>query len=113
MSVSDRRDRFIVIRVSGEEKHAIREKMQEVGSTNLSSYARKMLLDGIVVTLDLPELKEVVRLLRYAGNNMNQLARKANAGEEVYQEDVEDIKERFDRIYGTMNDLNLKLARLI
>ena len=113
MRTTDRRDRFVVIRLSDEEKDAIRERMKDTGCINLSGFARKMMLEGIFVTLDLPELKEVIRLLRYAGNNLNQLAKKANAGVAVYPEDVEDIKERFDGIYELLNNLNRSLSKLI
>lgn len=104
---------MILLRISDEEYDLILERMKESGMTNRNAYFLKMALDGIIVTLDFPELKEVNRLLRYAGNNLNQLARKANSGESIYPEDVQDIKERFDRIYGELNELNRKLAKLI
>ena len=34
--------------------------MQQYGTENLSAYLRKMALDGYVVKLELPELKELV-----------------------------------------------------
>ena len=52
--------------------------MAQFGTKNLSAYLRKMAVDGYVVQLDLPELKELVSLLRRSSNNLNQLTRKVH-----------------------------------
>ena len=61
-------------RVSPEELALIEQKMAQLGTTNREAYLRKMALDGYVVRLELPELKELVSLMRYSSNNLNQLA---------------------------------------
>ena len=53
--------------------------MREAGTTNMGAYLRKMALDGLVIRLDLPELKQMISLLRYTSNNINQIARAVNA----------------------------------
>ena len=62
--------------VSEQEKEMIDAKMEQLGTGNLSAYLRKMAIDGYVVKLDLPELKELVSLLRYSSNNLNQLTKR-------------------------------------
>ena len=52
--------------------------MAQFGTTNMAAYLRKMAIDGYVVKLDLPELRELVSLLRYSSNNLNQLTRRAH-----------------------------------
>ncbi len=47
----------IIIRVTEEERALIEEKMQQIPTLNLSAYARKMLIDGYIITLDLQEIK--------------------------------------------------------
>ena len=76
----------------------IAEKMKEMGIRNISAYARKMLLDGYCVKLDLTDIRELVRLTGYAGNNLNQYAKCAHETKNIYAADVEDLKVRFDRI---------------
>ena len=66
--------------VTPEERDQIEAKMAQLGTNNMSAYLRKIAIDGYVVQLDLPELREMVSLLRRSSNNLNQLARKANAG---------------------------------
>ena len=64
--------------VSEQERALIHAKMEQYGTSNLSAYLRKMAFDGYVVNLDLPELRELVALLRRSSNNLNQLTRCAN-----------------------------------
>ena len=66
-------------RVSPEELALIEQKMAQMGTKNREAYLRKMALDGYVVRLELPELKELVSLMRYSSNNLNQLTRLAHA----------------------------------
>ena len=47
-------------RVSPEELALIEQKMAQLGTKNREAYLRKMALDGYVVRLELPELKELV-----------------------------------------------------
>ena len=64
--------------VSPQEMELIRQKMAQFGTDNLSAYLRKMAIDGYVLQLDLPELKELVSLLRRSSNNLNQLTRRVH-----------------------------------
>ncbi len=59
-------------RVSPEERDVIEQKMAQLGTTNMAAYLRKMALDGYVVNLELPELREMVSLLRRSSSNLNQ-----------------------------------------
>ena len=59
-----KRDVPVLFWVSADEMELIQQKMAQFGTKNLSAYLRKMAVDGYVVQLDLPELKELgVRIL--------------------------------------------------
>ena len=58
----------------------IKERMAELGITNLSAYLRKMAVDGYIVQLDMSSVVELVKLLRSISSNVNQIAQKVNAG---------------------------------
>ena len=47
-----------------EERALIEQKMAQLGTTNMAAYLRKMAIDGYVVNLELPEVGELVSLLR-------------------------------------------------
>ena len=79
-----KRDVPVLFWVSAEELELIHQKMQQYGTENLSAYLRKMALDGYVVKLELPELKELVSLMRRSSNNLNQLTRKVHETGRIY-----------------------------
>ena len=59
MSGSNRkREVQVNFRVSPQELEMIEQKMAQLGTSNREAYLRKMALDGYVVRLELPELKE-------------------------------------------------------
>ena len=86
-----KREVQVNFRVSPEELALIEQKMSQLGTKNREAYLRKMALDGYVVQLDLPELKELVSLLRRSSNNLNQLTRRVHETGRVYDADLEDI----------------------
>ena len=92
------RDMRIDLRVTKKEYDLIIEKMQMIGCENMSAYIRKMAIDGMIIKLYIPELKEISSLLRYNGNNINQIAKHLNEGRQIYVEDIKDIKDNQDRI---------------
>ena len=50
-------------------------------------------LDGYVVKLELPELKELVSLMRRSSNNLHQLTRKVHETGRVYDADLKDMSQ--------------------
>ena len=99
-------------RVSPEELALIEQKMAQLGTTNREAYLRKMALDGYVVRLELPELKELVSLMRYSSNNLNQLARRAHETGRIYDADLEDISQRQEQLWAGVREILAQLARL-
>ena len=91
--------------ISQKEADLIKERMAELGITNLSAYLRKMAVDGYIIHLDTGNIQEMVRLLRICSNNLNQYARRANETGSIYAEDVEDLRERLDGLWDQMDRL--------
>ena len=86
--------------VSPQEMELIRQKMAQFGTDNLSAYLRKMAIDGYVLQLDLPELKELVSLLRRSSNNLNQLTRRVHETGRFYDADLEDLRQGYERLWS-------------
>ena len=91
--------------ISGQEAELIRERMAELGITNLSAYLRKMAVDGYIIHLDMGDIQEMIRLLRICSNNLNQYTRRANETGSVYAADVEDLRTRLDDLWDGMDKL--------
>ena len=100
-------------RVSPEELALIEQKMAQLGTKNREAYLRKMALDGYVVRLELPELKELVSLMRYSSNNLNQLTRRVHETGRIYDADLEDISQRQDQLWAGVREILAQLAKLL
>ena len=99
-------------RVSPEELALIEQKMVQLGPKNREAYLRKMALDGYVVRLELPELKELVSLMRYSSNNLNQLTRRVHETGRIYDADLEDISRRQEALWDGVHQVLTQLAKL-
>ena len=99
-------------RVSPEELALIEQKMAQLGTTNREAYLRKMALDGYVVRLELPELKELVSLMRYSSNNLNQLTKRVHETGRIYEADLEDISQRQEQLWAGVKEILTQLSKL-
>lgn len=98
--------------VTEHERDLIRRKMAQLSTSNFGAYARKMLIDGYVISVDMTCFKELVLLLRNCSNNMNQIAHRVNSTGNFYAEDVEDIKDRYNQLWDVVKDIIVKLEKL-
>ncbi len=92
-------------RVNERERDLIYQNMERLGTTNREAYLRKMAIDGYILWLDLPQLKELVSLMRRTSNNFNQIARRVNETSHIYDADITDLKEQQERIWTELHDL--------
>lgn len=107
-----KRNIMIRFRVTPEEKSMIEEKMKQVGTSNMEAYLRKISIDGYILKLDLPELKEMISLLRRSSNNLNQIAKRMNQTGRLYGEDTEDMLQNQERLWQTANEILARLSAL-
>ena len=107
-----KRSKQLKIWISQEEQDMIRQKMAEFGTDNMGAFVRKMVIDGYILKLDLPELREVSRHIGYLDNNINQMARKVNAGRTVYKEDVDEIQAQFNTVCKLQRKIIRQLSKL-
>ena len=85
--------------VTEEEKRLIDEKMTQLPTRRYGAYLRKMAIDGYIIYTDTTDIKEMNTALSAIGRNINQIARRVNAGGNIYQADMEEIRERLDQIW--------------
>ena len=98
--------------VSEQEKEMIQTKMEQYGTKNLSAYLRKIAIDGYVVNLELPELSEMVSLLRRSSNNLNQLTRRVHETGRFYDADLEDLRRDYDGLWDAAQKILTSLAAI-
>lgn len=102
----------IKFRVNESEAELIQRKMKQLGTSNRDAYLRKMAIDGFVLKLEIPELKELVSLMRYMGNNTNQIAKRLNEGGNMYQSELSEIQEQQEQIWEGLRKLLIRLGEI-
>ena len=107
-----KREVQVNFRVSPEELALIEQKMSQLGTKNREAYLRKMALDGYAIKLDLPELKELVSLLRRGSNNLNQRPRRVHEIGRIYDADLEDITQRQEQLWEGVREILSQLSKL-
>lgn len=107
-----RREIQLKFRVTPEEQALIHQKMEQYGTGNMAAYLRKMAIDGYVVRLDLPELRELVSLLRRSSNNLNQLTRRVHETGRFYDADLEDLRQNYNRLWEAARRVLMDLSRI-
>ena len=96
--------------VTEHERELIRQKMAQLGTNNLGVYLRKMAVDGYIVKLELPELSELLSLLRRTSNNVNQIARRVHETGNLYDTDLEDILQKQQELWAGVNEILSRLG---
>ena len=86
----------VKFRVTPEERALIGRRMEQAGTMNMAAYLRKMAIDGYVVKLELPELRDMISHLRRTSNNFNQIARRVNSTNRIYEDDIREMKGMLD-----------------
>ena len=97
-------------RVTEREKQLIEDRMREIGTTNREAYLRKIAIDGMLVRLEVPELKEIVSLMRRTSNNVNQIARRLNENGRIYEVDITDVQNQQEQLWDMLNSLITKIS---
>ena len=108
------RNRGILLKfyVSEKELEQIRMKMEQYSTNNLSAYLRKIAIDGYVVNLGLPELGEMISLLRRSSNNLNQLTKRVHETGRFYDADLEDLRRDYDGLWEAAQKILRSLAKI-
>ncbi len=94
--------------VTEEEKQLIDEKLSQLLAKRMGAYLRKMAIDGYIINLDTADIKAFTGELAAIGRNINQIAKRVNAGDSLYQADIQEIRERLDEIWQLQRRILLK-----
>ena len=78
----------------------------------MSAYIRKMVIDGYVVKLDMPELRELTHRMKSVSNSENQIAKRVNSTGNIYETDIEEIKKNQEEIYEGIRKILTSLSKI-
>lgn len=102
----------IIVRVTEDKRTLIEEKMRQIPTMNLSAYSRKMLIDGYIIVLDLQKVKAHMAQLQKIGGNLNQITKRINETERIYDNDMDELKRLMDEVWKLERQLLLQFKGL-
>ena len=72
---------------------------------NRSRAIRELILYGFNYYVDYKNLTDVVKELNSIGRNINQIAARANATDNIYKSDVEDLQKEMEEIWRSLRSM--------
>jgi len=104
------RKREIVLRlcVTEAEKDLIYSKMRQLKTENFGAYARKILIDGRIISRDNSDLKAVAAEMQKIGADVNLISRRINSTTRIYEKDFTELKRGIDSIWRLLRYSLLK-----
>ena len=87
---------------SPDEWKELEEKASQF-SLKTGTFIKRMALDGKVTYYNAKNVAPIMNALRIIGNNINQIAKKANETNSIYAEDVEKIRKENYLLCHTLN----------
>lgn len=93
------RRHLITFRVNDQELAAINKRYAETSFKSRGDYCRYSALTLMNVEEDTEEIKNIARYISSISNSFNQVAHRVNKGGKLYDDDIEDMKERLDEVW--------------
>ena len=98
-------------RVTEEEKKKIKKRMAQAKLDNQEAYIRKVAIDGYIVNLEIPGLKELVTDMRVYSKRFNEITKRVNATDNIYPEDISEMRTMLRDIYDRQNAILAELNK--
>ena len=91
--------------LSNDEQYILEEKWKASGMKSKSAFVRHLILYGYVYDVDYTYLQEYNTHLARINNNLNQIAKRMNTTGNIYEEDVNEIKEMMKKLWHTQKSM--------
>ena len=99
------RKKTIAIRVTEDEYALVKEKMNLLGMKNMSAYARKMLIDGMIIEVNNQSFDDVAKEINLIGRNINQVVKRINISKDAKTADIEELKGYQKKIWQLLRSI--------
>ena len=91
--------------LTDEEQIIFDEKFKLSGMKSKSAYLRKLILYGYVYEVDYSYLRKYNEELGRISSNLNQITKRINSTEHIYQDDMEEVKELMKQVWHTQKSM--------
>lgn len=112
MQNDEKRDIYLTIRVTQDEKDFITRKSTIAGCSSRAAYIRKMAITGVIVKYENKDLKNLQKSLGGIQRNINQMAIRVNATNRMYDEDFKYLKEVMNEVWQSLASIQTVLLSL-
>lgn len=108
MENRERTHRF-TLRLSEDENRILEAKMKLNNDPSKSYVLRKLIVESDLYEIDYREFRDIATQLAKIGNNINQIAKRANETRSIYQTDIDELKKEFKEICRLQESMQSKL----
>ena len=88
-----------------DEQYILDEKFRVSGMKSKSAFLRKLILYGYVYDVDYSYLRNYNTELGRISSNLNQIAKRINSTENIYKEDMDEVKELMNKVWHTQKSM--------
>ena len=88
-----------------DEQYILDEKFRVSGMKSKSAFLRKLILYGYVYDVDYSYLRNYNTELGRISSNLNQIAKRINSTGNIYQEDMDEVKELMNEVWRTQKSM--------
>ena len=93
------RQHELKVYLSKDEHYILEQKYKISGMKSKSSFIRHLILYGYIYDVNYEHLREYNANLARIGNNLNQIAKRMNTTNHVYETDVKEVKELMKQVW--------------
>ena len=94
--------------LNDDEQYILDEKFKLSGMKSKSAFLRKLILYGYVYEVDYSYLRNYNTELGRVSSSLNQIAKRINSTNHIYQEDMDELKELMNEVWRTQKSMLLK-----
>ena len=94
--------------LNDDEQYILDEKFRLSGMKSKSTFLRKLILYGYVYDVDYSYLRNYNTELGRISSSLNQIAKRINSTDHIYQEDMDEVKELMNEVWRTQKSMLLK-----
>ena len=88
-----------------DEQYILDEKFRVSGMKSKSAFLRKLILYGYVYDVDYSYLRNYNTELGRISSSLNQIAKRINSTGNIYQEDMNEVKELMNEVWRTQKSM--------
>ena len=88
-----------------EEQYILDEKFKLSGMKSKYAFLRKLILYGYVYDVDYSYLRNYNTELGRISSSLNQIAKRINSTENIYKEDMDEVKELMNEVWRTQKSM--------